>query len=313
MNEMKTPSYNAFPPLVKPEWRNSVVAIGNFDGVHRGHQALLQHGRRTADQAGCAFIVLTFDPHPRRFFQPQSAPFLITQRALKEALLQAHGADGIVTLPFNEVLSRLSANEFIKQVLEDRLAAKHIVVGQNFVFGYGRQGHVDTLSAHGFDVTALTPVARDDGLIYSSSAVREAIAAGDIAEANLILGRAWNLTGTIVKGHQRGKTIGFPTANLLWPDDILVPAFGVYAVTCILADGGLVKGVANFGVRPTFADFAPQPLLEIHLFDFDRDIYEQELDIQFHRFIRAEQKFETLGDLTSQIRRDCLIAKQTLA
>ncbi len=302
-------SYNPFQDGSKQHARGGVVAIGNFDGVHRGHQALLQRAQMIATQGGLPFQVLTFDPHPRRFFQPQATPFLLTQPNVKNALLRQTQCDDIITLPFTEDLSRLTANEFIQIVLADGLAAKHIVVGQNFVFGYGRQGHVETLLAHGFDVTALAPVMDDHGLIYSSTAVRQAIAVSDIAQATHILGRPWSMTGVVIAGQQRGRTIGFPTANIAWPLEMLQPVFGVYAVNVVLSDSRVVKGIANIGIRPTVDETVTHPLLEVHLFDFDDDLYGQDVAVQLLHFIRPEQKFSGLDALKSQIVQDCVIAK----
>lgn len=302
-------SYNLFGVSVKPDWRHGVVAIGNFDGVHYGHQALLQRARALADQEQAPFIVLTFAPHPRRFFQPQSEPFLITQPSIKESLLIAHGADGVLTLPFTEQFSRVSASDFIQDVLSEGLAAKHIVVGQNFVFGHGRQGHVETLLAHGFDVTALTPITDADDTIYSSTAVRLALHHGDMAAAAANLGRPWSIHGIVTKGEQRGRTIGFPTANISWPENILRPIHGVYAVDCILPDGTVKQAIANIGVRPTVTYFATAAILEVHLFDFNGDLYGQDLTIQFKSFIRPEEKFASLDELKLQIERDCLVAQ----
>lgn len=306
---MNDTSYNLFGVTVKPEWRNGVVAIGNFDGVHCGHQALLQRARAIADQEQIPLIVLTFAPHPRVYFQPQAEPFLITQPEHKESLLKTYGADGVITLPFNERFSRLSAADFIQDVLTDGLAAKHIVIGQNFVFGHGRQGHVETLLAHGFDVTALSPVTDATGMIYSSTAVRQALLEGRMTDVAVLLDRGWGITGRVVKGRTLGRELGFPTANIIWPPDIIHPLHGIYAITCTLPDGHVVKGVGYYGVRPTVTYFATAPLLEVHLFDFDNDLYGNILTITFGCFIRPDQKFETLEDLQAQIARDCQIAR----
>ena len=297
-------TYTLFDGTIKPQDRQGVVAIGNFDGVHRGHQALLAEGRALADRLGCAFHVLTFSPHPRRFFQPQAEPFLIAQPELKNQLLRQAGADHVLTLSFDDALSRLSATDFIQYILQDLLGARHIVVGQNFVFGHGRQGHVETLLAHGFDVTALSPVSTPDGLIYSSTAVRQALQCGDMPQAKNLLGRDWQMQGTVIQGQQRGRTINIPTANIAWPDDMIRPAFGVYAVTARLPGDKIYSGIANIGIRPTVDDTPAQPLLEAHLFDFDGDLYGQDIGVTIQTFIRPEQKFADFAALKAQIDRD---------
>jgi len=254
---------------------------------------------------------LTFSPHPRRFFQPDAAPFLLNDPMTRENLLLAYGADAVISLPFDATLSQLSSGDFIQTILQDGLKAQHIVVGQNFVFGHGRQGHVDTLMAHGFDVTALAPVLAPDGTLYSSTFVRQAIQSGDMTRAQDILGHPWSVRGPVIKGDQRGRVMGFPTANIAWPKDIILPLLGVYAVTLELTDQTILKGVASIGVRPTFYD-QDAPLLEVHLFDFNGDLYGQDVTVHIHHFIRAEEKFSDMATLTEQIAKDCIVAKDVL-
>jgi riboflavin kinase/FMN adenylyltransferase len=303
-------SHSVFKASLPASHLRGVVAIGNFDGLHQGHQALLAQARAIAQQKQCPCVVLTFDPHPRYFFQPATAPFLIYDAVTKNDLL-ATQADHVITLPFDKALSQLSATDFIEIVLHNGLQAQHIVVGQNFVFGHGRQGHVETLMAHGFDVTALTPVTGDNGVIYSSTAVRQELQNGQIDKVTPILGRPWSITGVVIKGDQRGRTLGYPTANIAWPEKIIPPRFGIYVVTMQCADGVLRKGVASFGVRPTF--YAETiPLLEVYLFDFDGDLYGQDITIFFHHFLRSEEKFSSTDDLIKQMEQDCLQARTLL-
>jgi riboflavin kinase/FMN adenylyltransferase len=305
-NMLNDPDYSLSLPALKPPYTGGVVAIGNFDGVHRGHQALLAQARAIADQQNIPCIALTFSPHPRRFFQPHAPAFMLCAQAERDDLLRQAGADHVAILPFNTQLSQMSAEEFIQHILRDWLQARHIVVGQNFVFGRGRQGHVDTLMAHGFDVTGLAQVTDAHDTIYSSTAIRQAIMAHDFTQAESLLGRTWAITGNVIAGAQRGRTIGFPTANLLWPHDLLQPPFGVYAVTVQCADGTNHSAIANFGVRPTIHqdDTDAQPLLEVHLFDFSGDLYGQAIRITPHHFIRPEQSFPDLAALQAQITQD---------
>lgn len=307
-----TPSYTVLDGPVKPEWQHGVIAIGNFDGVHGGHQALLQEARAIANQKNSPCIALTFTPHPRRFFQPSAPAFLLTDEEKRAQFLLRAGADAVLHVPFNAATSQLSAGDFIQLILHDALQAKHIVVGQNFVFGHGRQGHVETLMAHGFDVTALAPVAMNNGMLYSSTQVRQALQDSNVALATDLLKRPWSVHGVVITGQQRGRTIDVPTANIAWPDNILQPAFGVYAITATLPDNRPFKGVANIGVRPTLDIATPAPLLEAHLFDFNGDLYGQDITIHLHHFIRPEAKFPSFDDMAKQIADDITQARTLL-
>lgn len=302
-------SLPALKPSTIPFATQGVVAIGNFDGVHRGHQALLAQARAIADQSASPCVALTFSPHPRRFFQPHAPAFMLCVQHERDDLLRQYGADHVESLPFNASLSQMSAEDFIQYILRDRLQARHIVVGQNFVFGRGRQGHVDTLMAHGFDVTALAQVTDAEDMIYSSTAVRQAIMAHDFAQAAALLGRAWHIAGPVITGAQRGRTLGVPTANIPWPEDVLQPPFGVYAVTAHTQDGESYAAIANFGVRPTIDASTENPLLEVHLFDFSDDLYGQTIRVTPHHFIRPEQTFADLSALKAQITQDIAQAR----
>lgn len=298
--------YTAIGDAFKPAWQHGVIAIGNFDGIHQGHQALLAQARAIAVQKGLACLALTFAPHPRRFFQPQTPPFLIYDAVTKEKVLGQY-VDGVITLPFDFALSQLSATDFIDKILRDGLNAQHIVVGQNFVFGHGRQGHVETLMAHGFDVTALAPVMNENDTIYSSTAVRQALQNGDMTLAAKLLGRAWSVTGTVVTGEKLGRTLGYPTANIAWPEMVIAPRLGVYVVSVEL-HGKIIKGVASYGIRPT-VNTLETPLLEVHLFDYDGDLYGQDLSVSFHHFIRGEENFPNLEILQAQMAKDADFAR----
>lgn len=292
------------------------LVIGNFDGVHRGHQALLDRAR--ALRPGHPVVVLTFEPHPREFFaqsRNQSvAAFRLTLAARKEQLLRRFGADHVVLLEFDAALSQLIAQQFIKTVIVDGLGAAHVCVGEDFAFGVGRGGTVDTLrhegALSGFGVTAVAAVRDDMGQPFASRRVRDAIAAGDFAQAQVLLGHAWCVSGPVIKGDQRGRTLGYPTANQAL-SRLQLPPYGIYAVRARLAGEEIWRdGVANLGIRPMFA--VPSPLLETYIFDFDQDIYGKILDVQVVEFIRGEAKFDSLDALMAQMKQDCVAARAVL-
>lgn len=292
------------------------LVIGNFDGVHRGHQALIDHARRLSGDR--RVVVLTFEPHPREFFaqsrnQP-TPPFRLTLAAQKEKLLRVNGADHVVMLDFDSALSQLTAQAFVKAVIVDGLGAAHVCVGDDFAFGVGRGGTVDTLRhegvIHGFGVTALPPVRDHQGQPYASSRVRSALAAGDFAMAQDLLGHAWCVSAPVVKGDQRGRTLGYPTANQNLAR-LQLPPYGIYAVRARLQGEQLWRdAVANLGIRPMFA--VPSPLLETYIFDFDQDIYGKILYVQPVEFIRGEAKFDSLDALMAQMKQDCVAARAVL-
>lgn len=292
------------------------LVIGNFDGVHRGHQELLAQAR--ALRTDHRVVVLTFEPHPREYFaqsrnQPTPA-FRLALAMQKEKLLRAYGADQVVMLGFDATLSQLSAQDFIKRVIVDGLGAAHICVGEDFAFGAGRTGTVATLRAegalYGFEVTALAPVHDAHGVVFSSSRVREALAAGDLAQAHDLLGHPWCVSAPVIKGDQRGRTLGFPTANQDL-SRLQLPPYGIYAVRVrIEGEDDWREGVANLGIRPMFQ--VAQPLLETFIFDFTDDIYGKILDVQVVDFIRGEAKFDSLDALMAQMKQDCLAARAVL-
>ncbi|MHA1566367.1 MAG: bifunctional riboflavin kinase/FAD synthetase [Alphaproteobacteria bacterium] len=297
--------------------RGGVVAVGNFDGVHCGHQVLLASAREAALAAGVPLGVLTFEPHPRRYFQPDTPPFRLTPLRIKARHLAAFGVDVLYVLAFDNGFSRLSAAEFVKDVLVDGLGVAQVVVGADFCFGRKRQGNADYLRAQGadrgFGVDIVAPVADGGGAVYSSSAIRQHLREGRPAQAADLLGHLWEIEGRVLIGDQRGRTIGFPTANVAL-GDYLPPARGVYAVRAGVDTGDSTKwldGVANFGVRPTVD--GTNLLLEVHLFDFDGDLYGRHLRVALVDFIRAEQKFAGLEALKSQIAADAKQARALLA
>jgi riboflavin kinase / FMN adenylyltransferase len=297
---------------VPPEARRASLAIGNFDGVHRGHQALLQAVKSAAAAGGGKAGVILFEPNPREFFQPDKPHFRLTPLPRKLELLEAFGLDVAVVLRFDAALAQLSADAFIEQVLVRGLSVGHVVIGYDFRFGKGRTGDPEMLgragAARGFGVTVVAQVA-GGGEVFSSSAIRAELAQGDVAGAAEMLGHYWRVSGTVIGGAKRGTILGFPTANVaLAPTAAL--AHGIYAVR-VTADGKTHPGAAYLGTRPTFDDGAP--LLEVFLFDFHGDLYGREISVDFIDHIRADRRFESVEALTAQMQRDCERARQILA
>jgi riboflavin kinase/FMN adenylyltransferase len=292
-----------------------VVAIGNFDGVHLGHQALLQRERQLADEKNMRLLALTFSPHPRRFFQADQPPFLLSDSILRRDYLEQAGVDAVVELTFDGVLARTTAEDFVKHILVDAMQAKHIVVGENFLFGAGRTGDVKLLKEmgkkHGFEVTAL-PLMKDiDGKRLSSEQVRAAIRNGHMVTAEQLLGRPWLTRGEVIRGDQRGREWGFPTANMVL-QEFLAPKYGVYSARVqIEPEGEWYKAVMNFGIRPNFV--LPFPLLEIHVLDFAGDLYGKVLRVEWRDFMRPEKRFATTDLLKKQIAEDVKRAKELLS
>lgn len=293
-------------------WRGGVIALGNFDGFHAGHQAVVGRAVRHARDEGRPAIVATFDPHPVRHFQPDAPPFRLTTLDQRAELFGAAGADAMLVLPFDAALAATSAADFIEALLLDRFGAAGVVTGADFVFGKGRGGSVVTLAEaarrHGFFTEMVAPV--DDGSeAVSSSRIRAALRAGDCSTATHLLTRPFTVRGTVQHGDKNGRKLGFPTANIDM-GSYLRPRYGIYAVTGRLADGRVLKGAANMGVRPTFDP--PKELLEPHFFDFDGDLYGQTVDVAFHAFIRPEARFDSLDALTAQMADDCDRARTLL-
>ena len=293
--------------------RGGVIALGNFDGFHAGHQAVVGRAVRHARDEGRPAIVATFDPHPVRFFKPDVPPFRLTTLDQRQELFAAAGADAMLVLPFDATLAGTTAEDFITGLLLDRYGAAGVVTGSDFVFGKGRGGDVVTLAdharTHGFFTEMVAPV-DDAEEVVSSSRIREALQAGDCATAARLLTRPFTVRGRVEHGDKNGRLLGFPTANIDM-GNYLRPRYGIYAVTGRLPDGRVLKGAANMGIRPSFDP--PKELLEPHFFDFAEDLYGQEIDIAFRAFIRPEAKFGDMDALTAQIAADCDAARDLLA
>jgi riboflavin kinase/FMN adenylyltransferase len=289
------------------------VTIGNFDGVHRGHVALIDSAARWAEPEGGHTVVLTLDPHPARLLDPARAPATLTTLDQKGELLAALGVDAFVVLPFTAELARRPAEEFVRQVLVRALEARMVVVGEDFRFGHRRRGDVAALESLGaqlgFGVRAVAPVVHG-GRPVSSSRVREALARGQVEEARLLLGRPFFIDGRVVEGERRGRTLGFPTANLETPNETL-PQGGVYAARCRVPSGRWVPAVVNIGRRPTFGGGAVS--VEAHLIDFDADLYGADLRTEFAERLREERRFEGPEPLVAQIHEDVSRARAAMA
>lgn len=301
---MTIPRLDAGQPI--PEsLRGAIIALGNFDGFHRGHQAVVGTAIDWARQQGRPAIVATFDPHPVRFFAPQAAPFRLTTLDQRQELFEVAGADAMMVFRFDALLAGTSAADFVRELLAARLGATGVVTGEDFTFGKGRTGNVALLAELGapLGLAARTvgPVS-DGGEVVSSSRVREALKAGDCALATHLLTRPFAIRGVVEHGAKLGRSIGYPTANLTL-GSYLRPAYGIYAVTGSLPGGTLVHGAANLGIRPSFDP--PIELLEPHFFDFSGDLYGQEIEVAFHHYLRPEARFDTLEALTAQMERDC--------
>jgi riboflavin kinase/FMN adenylyltransferase len=293
--------------------RDGVIALGNFDGFHLGHQAVVGRAVHHATDDARPCIVATFDPHPVRFFKPDVPPFRLTTLAQRQELFAAAGADAMLVLPFDATLAATTAEDFITELLLGRYGAAGVVTGADFVFGKGRGGNVVTLADHarrlGFFTEMVAPV-DDAEEVVSSSRIRDALRAGDCATATRLLTRPFTVRNIVQHGDKNGRLLGFPTANLDM-GHYLRPRYGIYAVTGKLPDGRILKGAANLGIRPSFDP--PKELLEPHFFDFEGDLYGQEIDVAFHAFIRPEAKFDTMDALMAQITADCEQAKTLLA
>jgi riboflavin kinase / FMN adenylyltransferase len=297
--------------------RGAVVAAGNFDGVHLGHQAVLGEAKALARRLDAPFAVLTFEPHPRVVFQPGLPPFRLTPFRAKSRELETLGVDLLFTLHFDLAFAQKTAEEFVAEVLVAGLGIKAVVVGYDFVFGNKRRGTAELLktegSKHGFDVKVVAPVSVSGGVVYSSTQIREHLVAGRPRDAAALLGRPWEIDGRVDVGDKLGRTIGFPTANIDLAD-YLRPAPGVYAVRAGIEEGGKTEwhdGAANLGWRPTVG--GKDLRLEAHLFDFRGDLYGKHLRVAFIERLRPEQRFAGLDALKAQIAADCQKAREILA
>lgn len=293
--------------------RRRVITIGNFDGVHLGHQALLARAKALGALHQHPIAVVTFEPHPKVFFSPATAPKRIQGLRDKAHALQAHGVDELWVLPFRTALARLSAADFMEQFLHTTLSAKHIVIGDDFRFGAQRKGDAQSLQTAGasFDwsIERLEPVFMD-GLRASSTALRAALSQGDFAQASTLMGRPYSLCGRVIHGRKLGRTLGFPTLNLRVPDDLLIS--GVFAVTVRGLGEKTLTGVASLGRRPVVENDGAL-LLEVHLFDWAGDAYGQMIDVTFHQKLRNEARYDSLDAMIRQIEIDASQARETLA
>ena len=307
---------------IPPHLRGAILALGNFDGFHLGHQAVVRAALEWARAEGRPCIVATFDPHPVRYFAPQAAPFALTtldQRAeLFGGASIGAGADAMLVFHFNAAIAACPAGDWLRGELAEHLGVAGVVTGSDFTFGKGRGGSAALLAelgpALGFTARSVAPV-MDDGAPVSSSRIRDALKARAPAEATRLLTRAFAIRGAVQPGDRLGRGIGYPTANLaLGP--YLRPAYGVYAVRArvlsgALADGRVLEGVANLGVRPMFDP--PRELLEPYFFDFAGDLYGAEIEVSLHRFLRGEARFDGLDALKAAIARDCDAAREALS
>lgn len=299
--------------IVEGTLRGGIVALGNFDGFHLGHQAVVGRAVEMARAQNRPAIVATFDPHPVRYFRPDAPPFRLTSLDQRQRLFAEAGADAMLVFKFDAELANVTAQDFITDRLIARAGAAGVVTGEDFTFGKGRGGNTAVLAeigrAHGLAVETVAPVS-EGGEIISSSRIREALHAGDCATATRLLTRPFAIQGPVRHGDKLGRTIGYPTANIDMGGYVR-PRYGIYAVRGRLTDGRVLDGAANLGIRPTFDP--PKELLEPYFFDFSGDLYGQEIEVELHSFIRPEAKFDSLDALTAQMDRDCAEARNILA
>jgi riboflavin kinase/FMN adenylyltransferase len=300
-----------------PPARRSVVTIGAYDGVHLGHQAVIADVRRRAEELHGDATVVTFDRHPAAVVRPATAPRLLTDLEQKLELLAATGVDRCVVLTFDETRSKEPAEDFVREVLVGALRAERVIVGEDFHFGHERQGNVSLLQAMGADlgfaVEGLELVAAPGTDVRASStAIRHALVAGDLPTARAMLGRDHEVRGIVAHGDKRGRELGFPTANVSVPGEILLPRDGIYAGRYLRPDGTVCPAALNLGRRPMFYAEANVSLLEAHLLDFDGDLYEEPARVQFVAYLRPEASFHSVDALVEQIRHDCDEARAIL-
>ena len=295
---------------VPDAFMRGVVALGNFDGFHAGHQAVVGRAVALARQAGVPALVATFDPHPVRYFRPDTPPFRLTTLDQRQRLFAQAGADAMIVFHFDQALASLTAEEFAAH----RLAGlSGVVTGEDFTFGKNKGGNIAVLAALGaqlgFFAQSVAPVSLD-GATISSSAIRTALQNGDCPAATRLLTRPFTIEGRVQHGDKLGRTIGYPTANVDL-GNYLRPRYGIYAVRARLAGGRVIDGAANIGIRPTFDP--PKELLEVFLFDFNESLYDQSIEVELHAWLRPEAKFENLAALTAQMDKDCDQARRVLA
>jgi riboflavin kinase / FMN adenylyltransferase len=308
---MTIPRLSARDPI-PDALRGGIIALGNFDGFHLGHQAVAGEAIRQAKAAGKPAIIATFDPHPVRFFAPHIPWFRLTTLEQRQRLFAEAGADAMLVFDFDAELAATTAEDFVIKLLGERLGASGVVTGEDFTFGKARGGNIALLkdlgAAHGISATAMGPVV-DDGGVISSSRIRDALKAGDCATATRLLTRPFAVEGVVQHGDKNGRLLGYPTANIDM-GHYLRPRYGIYAVRGVLPDGRVLSGAANLGIRPQFDP--PKELMEPHFFDFAEDLYDQMIEIELHAFLRPEAKFDDLEALKVQMAADCDQARELL-
>ncbi len=286
------------------------IAIGVFDGVHLGHQAVISTSAQHAKEAGGTPVVVTFNPHPAKVLRPDKAPHLLTATKHKIALIRELGVEHLLVIAFDREFAATAPEEFVHHLVAHANPLREICVGHEWSFGKNRAGDLALLQKlgpkHHFDVVGIKPVAVN-GMVVSSTEIRRAVEAGELAKAAEMLGREYTILGTVKAGAQLGRKLGFPTANLSAHSEQFPPN-GVYAAEARL-DGAVLRGVANLGYRPTISGEKPERLLELHLFELDHDIYGEDVEVRFTRFLRPEKKFANLDELTAQIARDVVQAR----
>ncbi|MGH6744096.1 FMN adenylyltransferase /riboflavin kinase [Novosphingobium sp. PhB57] len=298
---------------VPESMRGAVLALGNFDGFHQGHQAVVGEAIRWARELGRPAIVATFDPHPVRLFQPDAPAFRLTTLDQRQDLFEAAGADAMLLLHFDRAMASMEAADWIEQVLGRQLGCVGVVTGEDFTFGKGRGGNPQVLREVGARIGLIgrtVGAVHDERGVISSSRIRDALKLGECETATRLLTRPFAARGVVQHGGKLGRTIGFPTANIDM-HNYLRPRYGIYAVTGRMPDGRVLPGAANMGVRPTFEP--PIELLEPYFFDFSGDLYGQEIEVAFHHFLRPEAKFDSLDALVAQMGRDCDRARELLS
>ena len=298
---------------IEGDLRGAIIALGNFDGFHFGHQAVAGKALSWARDEGRPAIIATFDPHPVRIFKPGLPPFRLTSLAQRQRLFADAGASAMLVFEFDAGLAGTTAEDFVAKLLVERFGAAGVVTGADFTFGKGAKGNIDVLrevgAAHGLKNEAVSAISDSDDVI-SSSRIRAALKEGHCEEANRLLTRPFAIRGEVIHGDKNGRILGYPTANI----DIgeyLRPKYGIYAVKGLLPDGRVLKGAANLGIRPSFDP--PKELLEPFFFDFSEDLYGQTIEIELHHFLRGERKFDDLDALKVQMEKDCDKARELLA
>lgn len=295
--------------------RGAIIALGNFDGFHRGHQVVAKTARDWAQKEKRPLIIATFDPHPVRYFRPDTPPFRITTLEQRAELFGQAGANAMLVFSFNDVLAKTKADDFIAHLLVDHLGAYGVVTGEDFTFGQGAKGDIKLLHGYGamvgLSAKSVKPVGDDpqENNVISSSRIRKALQNGDPQSAMQLLSRPFTIRGEVIHGDKNGRLLGYPTANVEL-NQYLRPKYGIYAVKGRLPDGRIVDGAANLGMRPSFDP--PKELLEPYFFDFNEDLYGQSIEVELHHFLRGEAKFDNLEDLKTQMALDCDTARALL-